>query len=706
MDPLQILTRSVKPQRRRPNHQRDYAASQGFNQNPQLYGDEEVLAHHSRKRKRGEEDLESPKDQQHVDFFEQLKQGSGGAFRDADPVESESDGGEIPRSKSTMDLSERQRILKQHKLKVNVMAEKSHMGGKREPKKKKSKSEGSRDKGENSKHAGQLYPEPLLHFGHLRKRYGTSKTLSRNTLEQGYKMPTEVQMASLPLLLEGFTEAGVDVVEEARIEELDLLTAAPTGSGKTIAFLIPLLHNFQRQHASDTSHGQRTIGPMAVILAPTKELVNQIVNEGRKLAIDMPVNIVPARKGIKFTAEANAEADTPASTTSSRAPDIIVGTPGSLLHLLQADDVTEAQASTDDSKRDFNPLSSVQTLILDEADVLLDPLFKSQTLTVLKALTSPKLRISLWSATISSTIESEIQALLASRRERIPNAVAAPLIRLVVGLKDSAVPNITHRLTYCATERGKLLALRDLLVPKTASTGTSLRAPFLVFTQTIERCTALHNELKYDIPASAGGSSRIAVLHSELPDRVRDRILTNFRKGEIWVLVTTDLLARGVDFRGVNGVVNYDVPTSAAGYVHRVGRTGRAGREGGVAVTLYTKEDVKYVKVVANVIAAAERARGKHGGEKGVEEWLLEALPDVSKEDRKKLKKRGVEERRKGRKEGRIDTRAGYVRKEANKRRDIVKASQRGAMHQRNETNGVSDAAAVENGDDFGGFSD
>jgi ATP-dependent RNA helicase DDX52/ROK1 len=252
-----------------------------------------------------------------------------------------------------------------------------------------------------------------------------------------------------------------------------------------------------------------------------------------------------------------------------------------------------------------------------------------------------------------------------------------PLIRLVVGLKDSAIPNITHQLTYAATEQGKLLGLRQLLHPTSVSTTSNqptLRPPFLVFTQTIPRAIALHSELLYDIPPEAGGSSRIAVLHADLSSSARDSIMTRFRKGEVWVLITTDLLARGVDFRGLNGVVNYDVPSSAAGYVHRVGRTGRAGREGGVAVTFYTQEDIPYVKLIANVIRASEKLRGVSAEEGSVKQWLLDALPTPSKRDRQQLKKRGVEARRSvkgkdGRPEMRISSKSGYDRKVENMRR-------------------------------------
>jgi len=279
-----------------------------------------------------------------------------------------------------------------------------------------------------------------------------------------------------------------------------------------------------------------------------------------------------------------------------------------------------------------------------------------------------------------------------SRRTKLGIEEGLRIVRLVVGLKDSAIPNITHRLTYAATEPGKLIALRQLLHPtaKSADGTQSLRPPFLVFTQTIPRAVALHAELLYDIPAEAGGSSRIAVLHSDLSDSARSQVMSRFRNGEIWVLITTDILSRGVDFRGINGVVNYDVPNSGAAYIHRVGRTGRAGRDGGVAVTFYTKEDIPYVKNIANIIAASEKQAGKPPSEASMQKWLLDALPKPSKEEKKKLKMYGVEARRGGLgigKEGKeakggkgrmqISTKSGYERKLENNRKGAIQGSRR-----------------------------
>ena len=481
------------------------------------------------------------------------------------------------------------------------------------------------------KAARMLFPHPLTSFQQLRKRYHVSRRILDNIVEQGITIPTEVQMGSLPLLLEHYSSTGNS--QSPATPEPDLLVVAPTGSGKTLSFLIPIINKVIRRHHENSR--RREI--FSVIIVPTKELVGQIVNEGRKLVRGTGVKITAIRKGMcivdcsdndtsKIDASDFSDSfsgfddddegdrvnkdgnDQMHSAKSSRnrntvtKSDILVTTPLNLINSL-----------SDNQTKDIAPIPSVQNLVLDEADVLLDPLFREQTFGIWDACTHPKLRISLWSATMGSNIEELAKSKIKERQLLLCISEKTPLIRVVIGLKDSAVPNVTHKLIYAATEQGKLLGLRQLLHPTAMITPleTRLRPPFLIFTKTIARAMALHSELLYDIPAEAGGSSRIAVLHSDLPEVRRSEIMKGFRKGEIWVIVTTDLLARGVDFRGINGVVNYDVPTSSATYVHRVGRTGRAGREGGIAVTFYTQEELPYLKSIRNLIEISQRLGGK-----------------------------------------------------------------------------------------------
>ncbi|KKY20860.1 putative atp-dependent rna helicase rok1 [Phaeomoniella chlamydospora] len=639
----------------------------------------------------------------------------------------------------TWSLEDRRKILKSHKIKITNLTSLSA-----EPvvqtvtkKSKKKHVEAVPPSRKKIKEAARVYPQPLTKFGLLQPEYNVSTTLARNISEQGYYIPTEVQLAALPLLLGGLSQDEPTMKEKfATRNDIDLLTVAPTGSGKTIAFLIPLIHHLSRNRDKAERHVS------AIILAPTKELVSQIVVEGRKLCAKTGVHISAMRKGMSLDASSNAfdeialheephgGDEEPSNTEMSSVvkSDILVSTP-----LLLSNSIS--------SKK----LPNVKHLILDEADVLLDPLFRDQTLSVWNACTNQSLRTSFWSATIGASIEDLVKAILATRQRSVSTTTPpAPLIRLVIGLKDTSLPNITHRLIYAATEPGKLLGLRQLLHPTSSSSASTaqspLRPPFLVFTQTITRAIALHSELRYDIPLPAGGSSRIAVLHSDLSDSARSDIMTRFRKAQIWVLITTDLLARGIDFRGVNGVVNYDIPTSSAGYVHRAGRTGRAGREGGVVVTFYTKEDIQYVKPVANVIAASEKLRDQQQQLKSpgqgpsnhdpkfhqqqpqprIQKWLLDALPNVSKSDRQRLKKRGIETRRSAPlatnttnndasqtkkqkreiRQARISTKSGFDRKMEGRKRGAREGSKK-----RKEMGVSAEAEGNEEGE-WGGFED
>ncbi|KAF4958590.1 hypothetical protein FGADI_2287 [Fusarium gaditjirri] len=693
MDILKVLSRGTKKTQK--NSQNSSNAQQklpsaGTSTNPQLYHDQ--VRGQKRKRTKNEPEPEAHDELPEVDFFAPKPEPvTKSAVETEEPVQ-------VPkptRPSRLLSEDECRQLLRSHRLKITLLSKTEDQSKVKKSKKKKKAAVEVKKDGKK-----QLFPQPLDSFGELRNAYGLSNKVADNLVFQGYRVPTEVQMGSLPLLVnpqaalkdEDGLEAGVD-----------FLAIAPTGSGKTISFLIPAINNIlcrrSQQSLSDIHELE------AIIVAPTRELVHQIVSEGQKLAQGTGLKVVSMKKHTQLSAEQvdmaedgsddeedkesdsddedeNKAEDKPKQITKA---DILVTTPFLLLKFL---------ASGPPSTQKVLP--TVRDLILDEADVLLDPLFRDAMMSDWTACTNPDLRVSFWSATMGSNIESMVTDKLTSRAQSL-GITPKPFVRLVVGLKDTAVPNIAHKLIYTATEQGKLLALRQLLHPTAADdSGPPLRPPFLVFTQTIDRATALHEELQYDIPLEAGGAARIAALHSGLTDSARSSIMRKFRAGDIWVLITTDVLARGVDFAGVNGVVNYDVPGSSAGYVHRAGRTGRAGREGGVAVTFYTKEDIPFVKMVANVIAASEKQAGKTGDEAGVQKWLLDALPNVGKADRKKLKERGVEARRSGNK-AKITSKSGYERRKENNRRGAIEGSKKRKL-QANE----------DSGDDgeWGGFDD
>lgn len=697
MDILKVLSRGInKPSRGAQNQSLSRLPaklpSAGTKPHPQLYHDDVGPSSRSAKRKRtsprndsaDEDDDDTPVVAlPTVDFFsarsEPPKPAAATDEEQEDEIESEPED-ETTETQSAPPMSEDEcrQLLRSHRLKFSYLIADPTRPSRVEKKPRKKAKVQQPPPPPKRDDKEPLYPRPLVSFHELRSLYGVPPQLCSNLASEGYKIPTEVQMASLPLLL----RPRVALREEENDGDLDqsrlapnFMAVAPTGSGKTMSFLIPAVTNILKRRQKE---GLGHIHELeAVVIAPTRELAFQIMNEGRKLAMGTGLRVVLMKKGMEVNAErskavsldedegsggednetededpSESESDVESSKRAVAKPDILITTPAPLLNFL--------------TKHSKSPkvLPSVRTLVLDEADVLLDPIFIEQTAGVWSACTNPNLHLTFWSATMGSNIESLVQ-------DRLESSALTPraAVRLVVGLKDTAVPNITHKLMYTASENGKLLAMRQLLRPRSLAdpSATPLRPPFLVFAQTIERATALDTELKYDIPLEAGGGSRIASLHSGLSDGARASIMRRFRAGEIWVLITTDVLARGVDFAGVNGIVNYDVPTSAAAYVHRAGRTGRAGREGGVAVTLYTKDDIPFVKTVANVIAASDKQAGKTGDEAGVQKWLLDALPNVSKADRKKLKERGVESRRSGAK-AKITSKSGYERrKESNK---------------------------------------
>ncbi|KAI1420665.1 P-loop containing nucleoside triphosphate hydrolase protein [Xylaria sp. FL1777] len=669
MDVLKILSRGVKKS----------SSVQPFEfkpapktQNPQLYHDKRL------KRKRDEQESEfgrshAETEDPSLDFFapRDSKQ-SKPAVQPTVILESAKE--EPKPEPSLLDDDEVRQVLRSHRLKFTLLSNHENQKSKI-AKSKQKKKDVSKVKAKDAKKV--LFPQPLVSFTQIRTTWKLSPRLEENLANQGYRIPTEVQLGSLPLLIRPEMAVPAAAAADLGIEPgtgIHFLAVAPTGSGKTLAFLIPAINDVLRRRAEVTK--DRILE--TIVVAPTKELAEQITNEGRKLTKNTGVKIVLMRKGMKIPAEGRAERNDDNEESSSENED------NDSLVESDLDENDEAKKETI-TKADIiittpllfgnflksRTLPTVRSLILDEGDVLLEQRFLEQTLKIWSACVNPSLRLRCYSATMGAHIEELISNQLSARTS--DNHVV-PLVRLVVGLKDTAVPSIDHKLVYCATEQGKLFALRQILHPQSSSASVPhMSLPILVFTQTIERATALHSELKFEFPVEAGGPSRIATLHSSLSASARSDIVRRFRLGEIWALVTTDLLMRGLDFRGVSGVINYDVPTSAAAYVHRVGRTGRAG-EKGIACTFYTKDDVQYLKSIANVISQSEKQAGKADNE-GVPRWLFDSLPNISKDEKKKIKQRGIESRRGNM--NKITTKSAWERRKENNRREAIASSKK-----------------------------
>lgn len=233
-------------------------------------------------------------------------------------------------------------------------------------------------------------------------------------------------------------------------------------------------------------------------------------------------------------------------------------------------------------------LSHVRLLVLDEADKLFDMGFTEQIDSVIAACKHRNCVRALFSATLPEAVEG------------LARSVLKDPLRITVGERNTAATTVKQRLLFVGREEGKLLALRQLI-------GEGMRPPVLVFVATKERAKELHRELLFD-------GVRVDSIHADQSTAARQAAVDNFRVGHTWMLVATDLIGRGMDFLGVNTVVNFDCPRSTTDYIHRVGRTGRAGREGH-AITFFTEDDAPQLRGIAHVIKAA-------GGE--VPDWMLQ----------------------------------------------------------------------------------
>uniref|UniRef100_A0A669ELC1 Probable ATP-dependent RNA helicase DDX52 n=1 Tax=Oreochromis niloticus TaxID=8128 RepID=A0A669ELC1_ORENI len=361
-----------------------------------------------------------------------------------------------------------------------------------------------------------------------------------------------------PRVLQNLRDAGLSSPTPIQMQAMplmmhgrELLACAPTGSGKTLAFCLPLLAQLQ-QPANQGFRG--------VIISPTRELASQTYRELLRLS-----------EGVGFRVHIIDKASLAAKKygpRSNKKYDILVSTPNRLIFLLKQD-----PPAID--------LSSVEWLIVDESDKLFEDGktgFREQLATIFLACSGPKVRRAFFSATCTADVEQWC-------RLNLDN-----LVSVNIGHRNTAVDTVDQQLLFVGTENGKLVAMRDII-------KKGFLPPMLVFVQTIERARELFHELVYE-------GINVDVIHADRTQQQRDNVVNSFRSGKIWVLICTALLARGIDFKGVNLVLNYDFPTSAVEYIHRIGRTGRAGHQG-KAVTFFTENDKPLLRSIANVIKQA-----------------------------------------------------------------------------------------------------
>ncbi|WP_322996006.1 DEAD/DEAH box helicase [Castellaniella sp.] len=331
--------------------------------------------------------------------------------------------------------------------------------------------------------------------------------------EQGIATPTAVQSAAIPKALAGH----------------DLMVSSQTGSGKTAAFMLPSL-----QHLShSTGPGGR--GVQVLVLTPTRELAMQVADAARAYGKKLDgLRVATVVGGMPYGAQIK---------SLSKRVDVLVATPGRLIDHLQARRVN---------------LSTVQTLVLDEADRMLDMGFIEDIETIVGATPNDRQTL-LFSATLDGTV-----AKLAANLMHDPQ-------RIEITTPHQKHSNITQHLLY-ADDRAHKLRLLDHLLRDTSLDQA------IVFTATKRGADDLAEHLSDEGFAAAA-------LHGDMNQRQRTRTLGLVQNGRVRVLVATDVAARGIDVQTITHAVNYDLPMQAEDYVHRIGRTGRAGRDG-QAITL------------------------------------------------------------------------------------------------------------------------
>ncbi|MBB4665252.1 DEAD/DEAH box helicase [Conexibacter arvalis] len=315
----------------------------------------------------------------------------------------------------------------------------------------------------------------------------------------------------------------------------DVLIQSPTGSGKTLAFGVPLVDCIE---ATDKR-------PSALVLAPTRELATQIVDEIRELAHARALSITAVYGGVGLERQAR----------NAARSHILVATPGRLEDLL--------------ARRAFT-LANVKLLVLDEADRMLDMGFRPAVDRIVHA-TNPDRQTMLFSATLQGEVDriANEYTYEARRHElaREPERVGAIDHRFVQVLHEHKLDHLVHELRH--TERGLTL----------------------VFVRTKRGADRLVKRLR-------GRSLEAVAMHGDKTQGQRERALARFERGEVDVLVATDVAARGIDVDGVSHVINFDAPADREGYVHRIGRTGRAGATG-VGVTFVMEDQARDMGKIA-----------------------------------------------------------------------------------------------------------
>ncbi len=360
---------------------------------------------------------------------------------------------------------------------------------------------------------------------------GLAPALVKTLQHSGFTEPTPIQSQAIPLALEGH----------------DIMGLAQTGTGKTLAFGLPLMDKLLRIHGKPESKSVR-----ALVLAPTRELVNQIAESLRAYTKSTPIKINTVVGGQSIGRQIG---------MLNRGSDIVVATPGRLIDLMERNAVR---------------LDTVRFLVLDEADQMLDLGFIHALRKIAAKLGQPR-QTMLFSATMPKQMEEISRAYLKDPK------------RVQVSVSGKAADKVTQSVHFL-DKRQKPATLRQIL-------SANPDASSIVFARTKHGAEKLMKQLVAD-------GYNAASIHGNKSQGQRDRAIRAFRGGETNVLVATDVAARGIDIPGVTYVINYELPDTPENYVHRIGRTARAGREG-EAIALCSSDEIGQLRQIEKVMKAS-----------------------------------------------------------------------------------------------------
>ena len=348
--------------------------------------------------------------------------------------------------------------------------------------------------------------------------YHISSAIKRNLSEFGFKRPTDIQYKAIPSIMKGE----------------DVLAIAQTGTGKTAAFAIPIIDKIHREKSS-----KRSWGIKCIVLVPTRELAAQIGSVFDNFSKHTKVKTVTVYGGVEQDPQIKKLAD---------GIDVLVATPGRMFDLISQGAIN---------------LQRVDTLVLDEADQMLDLGFIDDIKSIKKKLVKKHQTLF-----FSATINKEIKKLAFSQ-------VKSSAIRIQISPEDPVSKNVSHFVMFVEMDDKRFFLRRFI--------KDNPDARIIVFVRTRVRAERVTKALeRADIKAST--------LHGEKDQKERTEVMSLFKQGKINIMIATDVSARGIDIPDVHYVINYDLPEKSENYVHRVGRTGR-GIKKGIAIAFCSKEE-------------------------------------------------------------------------------------------------------------------